>query len=130
VARFLGLANLLPGQVVETGPPLVVKTALGRLTTMDSPRLPVGRDVTVLIRPEGVHCLETPAPAENAISGEVQARSFRGGHYQITLATGGTSLRFELDVTGRGEDGLNRTVPEPGVRVTLCPRRIQVLPSP
>jgi len=123
VARFLGLDNLLPGQVVEASPSLAVETALGRLTATDSPDLPVGQAVTVLIRPEGVLCLETGIPAENLIVGQVQARSFRGGHYQVTVAAGGTSLRFELDV-------LNGPVPEPGRQVTLCPYRVQVLPAP
>ncbi len=127
VARFLGLTNLLPGRVVETGPPLVVETSLGRLTTMDSPALPVGQKVTVLIRPEGARCLETSAAAENAISGKVQTRSFRGGHYQITVATGGPSLRFELDVLASGDD-LSQPAPEPGQQVTLCPKHVQVLP--
>jgi len=122
VARFLGLENLLPGRVVAAGLPLAVETALGRLTAMDSPALPVGQDVTVLIRPEGARCLGTDTPVENLIVGQVQNRSFRGGHYQITMAAGGTSLRFELDV-------LNGPVPEPGEQVTLCPHRVLVLPA-
>jgi ABC-type Fe3+/spermidine/putrescine transport system ATPase subunit len=121
-ARFLGLENLLRGRVVEAGPPLVVETAVGRLTTTDSPDLLVGQAVTVLIRPEGARCLETGTPAENLIVGQVQTRSFRGGHYQITMAAGGTSLRFELDL-------VNGPVPEPGEQVTLCPHRVQVLPT-
>ncbi len=128
VARFLGLTNLLPGQVVEAGPPLAVETALGRLMVGDSPALPVGQAVTVLIRPEGARCLGTGAMAENSIVGQVQARSFRGGHYQITVAAGGASLRFELDVLGSG-DGLNGPLPEPGEQVTLCPHHVQVLPA-
>jgi ABC-type Fe3+/spermidine/putrescine transport system ATPase subunit len=121
VARFLGLENLLPGRVVA-GPPLAVETALGRLTTTDSSALPMEQAVTVLIGPEGVRCLSTGIPAENLIVGQVQNRSFRGGHYQITVAAGGTSLRFELDV-------LNGPVPEPGEQVMLCPHRILVLPA-
>jgi ABC-type Fe3+/spermidine/putrescine transport system ATPase subunit len=122
VARFLGLENLLPGLVVEAGPPLVVETALGRLTATDSPAVPTGQLVTVLIRPEGARCLGIGTLAENSIVGQVQTCSFRGGHYQITVAAGGTLLRFELDV-------LNGSVPEPGEQVTPCPHRIQVLPT-
>jgi len=122
VARFLGLENLLPGRVVEAGPPLAVETALGRLTATDSPALPVGQAVTLLVRPEGTRCLETGSPAENPVVGQVQTRSFRGGHYQITVAAGGTSLRFELDV-------LDGPVPEPGEQVTLIPHHVQVLPA-
>ncbi|MGA9347844.1 MAG: ABC transporter ATP-binding protein [Anaerolineae bacterium] len=121
VARFLGLENLLPGRVVA-GPPLAVETALGRLTTTDSSALPVGLAVTVLIRPEGARCLKTNTPAENIIVGQVQTCSFRGGHYQIMMATAGMSLRFELDV-------LNGPVPEPGEQVALCPHHVQVLPE-
>jgi ABC-type Fe3+/spermidine/putrescine transport system ATPase subunit len=128
VARFLGLENLLPGRVVEAGPPLAVETALGLLTATDSLALPVGQVVTVLIRPEGARCLRAGTSAENSIVGQVQARSFRGGHYQITVAAGGKSLRFELDVPGSG-GGLNGPVPEKGEQVTLCPYRIQVLPT-
>jgi len=122
VARFLGLENLLPGRVVEAGPPLAVETALGRLTATDSLALPIGQEVTVLIRPEGARCLGTGTSAENSIVGQMQARSFRGGHYQITVAVGGASLRFELDV-------LNGPLPEPGEQVTLCPYRVQVMPA-
>ena len=128
VARFLGLENLLPGRVVATGPPLAVETALGQLTTMDSPEHPVGQTVTVLIRSEGARCLGIGTPPENSIVGQVQTRSFRGGHYQITVAAGGKSLRFELDVPGSG-GGLNGSTPEPGEQVTLCPHRVQVLPE-
>jgi ABC-type Fe3+/spermidine/putrescine transport system ATPase subunit len=122
VARFLGLENLLPGRVVAAGPPLAVETALGRLMTTDSSALPVGLAVTVLIRPEGARCLKTNTPAENIIVGQVQTCSFRGGHYQIMVAAGGMSLRFELDV-------LNGPVLEPGEQVALCPHRVQVLPE-
>ncbi len=122
VARFLGLENLLSGRVVAAGPPLAVETALGLLTTTDSFALPVGQEVTVLIRPEGVRCLSTGTAAENLIAGQVQARSFRGGHYQITVAAGGMWLRFELDV-------LNGPVPEPDEQVRLCPQRVLVLPA-
>ena len=122
VARFLGLENLLPGRVVTAGPPLAVETALGPLTTTDSFVLPVGQEVMVLIRPEGACCLGTGTPVENLIVGQVQNRSFRGGHYQITMTAGGTLLRFELDV-------LNGPVPEPGEQVTLCPHRVLVLPA-
>jgi ABC-type Fe3+/spermidine/putrescine transport system ATPase subunit len=122
VARFLGLENLLSGQVVEAGPPLVVETTLGLLTVMDSFTLPVGQVVTVLIPPEGARCLRSGIPAENLIVGQVQARSFRGGHYQITVVAGGVSLRFELDI-------LNGAVPQVGEQVTLCPHRVLVLPT-
>jgi ABC-type Fe3+/spermidine/putrescine transport system ATPase subunit len=127
VARFLGLENLLPGRIVEAGPPLAVETALGRLTVTDSFALPVGKVVTVLVRPEGARWLRVGTPAENPIVGQVQTRSFRGGHYQVTVAARGTSLRFELEVPGSG-GGLNGPVPETGEQVTLCPYRIQVLP--
>jgi hypothetical protein len=89
---------------------------------MDSPALPVGQVVTVLIRPEGARCLGSGVPAENLIVGQVQARSFRGGHYQITVVAGGVSLRFELDI-------LNGAVPQVGEQVTLCPHGVRVLPT-
>ena len=122
VARFLGLENLLPGQVIEAGPPLVLETALGRLTTMDSLAMPVGQAVTVLIRPEGARCVASGVLADNLIVGQVQARSFRGGHYQTTVVAGGVSLRFELDVH-------NGAVPQVGERVVLCPHRVLILPT-
>ena len=127
VARFLGLANLLPGQVVKTGPPLIVETSLGRLAATDSPGLPLGQAVTVLIWPEAAYHLEADVPAENSIVGEVQARSFRGLHYQITVVARGVLLRFELDTPGSG-GGLDGSAPEPGEQVTLRPYRVQVLP--
>ena len=105
---------------------VAVATALGAQNAKKSKgvfsMLKVGQAVTVLIRPEGARCLGIDTSAENSIIGQVQARSFRGGHYQITVAAGGTSLHFELDV-------LDGPVPEPGEQVTLCPYRVQVLPT-
>ncbi len=94
VARFLGHSNLLPGQIRPTDP-MTVHTDLGpfnipELARLSSPRAPI-----VLLRPEAA----TVCPTDETLPLEATliACSFRGGHYQITVAPrAGPQLTFVL----------------------------------
>ncbi len=84
VARFLGLTNLLTGQITQLDP-LTVQTSIGSFSIAQSPLpIPAGPSpVTLLIRPEAA----ATCAAEGAIplQGTLLARSFRGRHYQIEI---------------------------------------------
>jgi ABC-type Fe3+/spermidine/putrescine transport system ATPase subunit len=100
VARFLGLANLVPGKVAGIEP-LSVETSIGRLQiTSDGagPPVQVGDSVTVLARPEAAFVLAPGSYADNIVEGILTDRSFRGSHYRIAVQPAdGPELDFELN---------------------------------
>lgn len=87
VARFLGLTNLLDGQV--TGGK--VETVIGNFPIIERPE----GHFTVLLRPDAASLVDGPC----RVNGIVVERLFRGSHVQVTLAVGSTQLAF--DVRGR-----------------------------
>lgn len=100
VAQFLGLSNLIPGEVVSLEP-LSIETVLGRLEIEPNragPAERIGDRVTVLARPEAAYLVEPQAESANVVEGKLTDRSFRGGHYQIEVQPAeGPTLTFELD---------------------------------
>jgi ABC-type Fe3+/spermidine/putrescine transport system ATPase subunit len=104
VARFLGLTNLIPGQVVAIEPadgelPLTrVDTALGRFALRGVERTEVGQQVTLLIRPEAAQlAVAAPWQSNNLLEGTVNECSFRGGHSRLVVQhESGVQLVFEL----------------------------------
>jgi ABC-type Fe3+/spermidine/putrescine transport system ATPase subunit len=98
-ARFLGLTNLIAGQVREVGENGVsLDTALGRLCAAGRTHAAhPGDRVTLVIRPESAR-LADMAGTSNQVRGTVVARSFRGGRTRLTvLHASGVELQFELD---------------------------------
>jgi ABC-type Fe3+/spermidine/putrescine transport system ATPase subunit len=88
VARFLGAANLIQGQVegLDARGDLVVRTPLGRLIGQSSMGpLSSGTPVTVVIRPEAIG-LSTAVPAgSNRFSATVERQTFLGELRQVNL---------------------------------------------
>lgn len=101
VARFLGMQNLLPGQVVSGPPRPVVATSLGALACAGCQADMVAGDmVTVLIRPDAAR-LEVGHTAEDQATNLVHAVllgcSFRGSQVKIVVGIDSdTQLSFEL----------------------------------
>ncbi len=116
VARFLGLTNLLAGQVVAADPPRV-ETALGCLALPEAEEVAAGQEVTVLIRPEAARlAADCPDDAGIRVEGTVRECSFRGSHHRLVIRhQAGLDLTFELaaDVAGP---------PRPGEAVALLLR--------
>jgi putative spermidine/putrescine transport system ATP-binding protein len=100
VAEFLGLTNLIDGQVIAAGAELAVATPLGTLVVPQSPGAGVvpGTAVTVLIRPDAARLCPGDGATPNCLAGQVVQRSFRGGHYQVGVQPVGQAgvLRFNL----------------------------------
>jgi ABC-type Fe3+/spermidine/putrescine transport system ATPase subunit len=108
VARFLGMSNLLPGEIIDadTGQ---IKTALGEMQVEISSRnglCPDRRDkqyvtrqkVTVLLRPEAARLVDGTAEKVNLLRCKVLERSFRGTYYRLSVRhQTGTELTFELN---------------------------------
>ena len=106
-ANFLGLSNLLPGQVLSIDP-LRAQTEIGIFegvqTVADAPV--IGSPVTLLFQPGGARLA---GPADNQIQGLVEDSIFMGQGFRLKLRlNSGQQFSFLLD---------SRL--EPGSRVTL-----------
>jgi ABC-type Fe3+/spermidine/putrescine transport system ATPase subunit len=123
VARFLGMSNLLPGQVVDAKAGRV-KTALGRFVARPSSFVTrAGQEVTVLLRPEAAQLVNGAQAGDNLLRGRVVERSFRGAYYRLVVQhDSGTELAFELD----GTDGSAPSVGDE-VALSLRPQAINLL---
>jgi len=99
VARFLGLSNLLPGEVTALAPSLSVLTMLGTLmvTGGHGGTQEVGDRVTVVVRPEAARQAPVGGEAANQVCGAVTACSFRGRSLRVRLrCQGETELELEM----------------------------------
>jgi ABC-type Fe3+/spermidine/putrescine transport system ATPase subunit len=99
-ARFLGLTNLLPGEVMSVDGHTTVRTPIGEIPAQTRAN---GR-VTVLLRPDGA---KVEGPGELQLTGEVVETSFRGNFCRAVVAVDGTRLTFNfpasIDLPGTGE---------------------------
>jgi len=116
VARFLGLANLLPGRVTDAG---LVETALGLLQVADHLAGQEGLTGTVLVRPEAVRPGDEGV---NRVSGVVVGQTFLGSRTRL-------HLRSERGVELVLEWPVGWTVPATGssVPLSLDPRGLTFL---
>jgi ABC-type Fe3+/spermidine/putrescine transport system ATPase subunit len=108
VARFLGMTNLIQGQIVaiQSGPggetTTIVRTSLGELTLRGSGRYALDQGVTVLIRPEAARLAGGhPAEGECVVQGIVRECSFRGSRTRLKVGfPDGVELVLELASSG------------------------------
>lgn len=89
IAGFVGIANLIPGQVVDYADGVhVVATAVGRLRGVTGEMKPPGADVVVNVRPESLRLhlqadMGTPGSStsiqtDNQLGGAVEERAYLG----------------------------------------------------
>lgn len=105
VADFIGAVNLLAGRVTQSAEGIVHIDCgeIGGSVNVESPQLPVGREVTVALRPEKVTLRAAATSGEVfGIAGEVRSVAYRGeaSTYEIALATG-KIMRATLSNTER-----------------------------
>jgi ABC-type Fe3+/spermidine/putrescine transport system ATPase subunit len=117
VARFLGMHNLLPGQVTAVAPDLWVATPLGNLRCGRCPAGFVVGDRAVMLIPPDAASMAPPTAqeAQNRVHGQLLEVSFRGSQVKVTLGYApGARLVFELP--GSAADAL----PQPGEPLSLA----------
>lgn len=117
-ARFLGLTNLVPGQIItRSGEGAEVETPLGRLH-VTSPSELTEREVTLLLRPDGAQLAATFNGA-GMIQGTLAGCTFRGANYRIELRhQSGVELSFDLDRRpGRVGDEIALALESDGVMI-------------
>jgi len=123
VARFFGMANLLPATL--DGAAGTVDTPLGALQIGNRPSASdVTQSVTVGIRPEH---LALPALATNRVTGRVTESTYRGLHRQVTLACAGRGGDV-YPLTLLAPSGYTLAVGEM-LTVSLPPDRLHLLSS-
>ncbi len=126
VARFLGLTNLLPGEVQ---PDATIHTAIGALRVDGAE--PASARVIVLIRPDAAEVKDEGGALRvrdedmpsNHIEGVLVEQSFRGGHTRAVIRVGEVDLAFEFSASTK--------LPEAGetIRLALKPNSISLLPN-
>jgi len=123
VARFLGFRNLVEGVVAE---PESINSAIGVLYPQKI-AVPFGTRVTVLLRPEGARIVDAGHPVdpkETTIIGTVKERTFKGGHFNLTVQTGpGVLLNFDFSL-----DALPPVMGQ-SVRLVLRPAAMVLIPG-
>lgn len=118
VAQFLGLNNLLTGQVRQVDGHQLVETAIGDLPVETSAQ----GEVTVLIRPDAARL---DGQGKYMLTGIVEDVSFRGSLCRVVVAVSGARLAFNLPS--------NVILPERGeeIRLSYNPKEaIQVFSQP
>ncbi len=118
VARFLGLTNLIEGEVVALNP-LRVKTGLGEwhVTPVGVPSA-VGNRVSILVRSTGARL--SPEAGLNRLTGQVVDSIFAGETFRVELEVG-KNQRFRLQMEQDWPPGRELTV-------WIAPRDILCLP--
>ena len=117
VARFLGMQNLLPGQVTAVAPDPLVATPLGMLRCAGGQTsVRPGQRVVVVVRPDAASLALPPAGHEaNLVHGPLLDVSFRGSQVKITLGYA-ADARLVFELPGAAADAL----PDPGQPLRLA----------
>ncbi len=97
VARFLGLANLIPAQVIARADGKIrAATRAGEFACESTAQ--VGEAGFVLLRPRGVSAIARESKArENIVRGTIVEAVLRAGHTRLVLAAGDSQLAFEWE---------------------------------
>lgn len=117
VARFLGLGNLLPGEVINVDGRTIVTTPIGRFPIPQQQP----NSATILLRPDSVR-LEGEGPGQ--LEGKLVDCSFRGTTCRAVIDVQDVELMFDFSYTAH--------IPDVGETITLWfdPREaIQVFPK-
>lgn len=126
VARFLGMHNLLPGQVAALVPEPLVATPLGLLRWAGSQMaVSPGQRVLVVVRPDAASLAAPLARHDtNLVQGPLLDVSFRGSQVKVALGYA-ADARLVFELPGAAADAL----PAPGqpLRLALDPEGISLL---
>ena len=108
VARFIGAANLVPGQVTDVSahPRVAVRTELGQLRPVARQPVAVGDAVLVVIRPEQV-AVHSDRPAEgDVVEAGLVHLLFAGAATECVVEAGSLRLRAQARQTVRLRRGM------------------------
>jgi ABC-type Fe3+/spermidine/putrescine transport system ATPase subunit len=122
VARFLGLNNLVRGEVRYDGGKRRILTPLGNF---DAANAPAG-EAELLLRPDAVRVANEPGRGESMLEGKVIEATYRGAACRMLVDVNGVRLVLEFPsrqpVPGVGQ--AIRLVFDPGEAVRIYPVRV------
>jgi ABC-type Fe3+/spermidine/putrescine transport system ATPase subunit len=109
VAEFIGVANLIPGEVKEQSSGFMVATKLGRfVVAKGSSDLKVGQACFVMIRPQGLEFAN--ALADNSFRAKLTNYTFLGSTVRYNLKADDLNLRLDETASADGIRSLNQEV--------------------
>lgn len=115
-ARFLGLSNLLPAQVLSaTADTFIFDTSVGHfeMQAVGAIALEPDDSAILVIRPEAATLSPGDQVINNLLTGVVIERSFRGGHYRVTVEHE-SEREFEFEIATPDRD-----IPHVGEEISL-----------
>jgi len=96
VAQFIGLANVLDGEVVDASSPDRIRVRverIGELLASSTSHSGSTRPARLLVRPEQMELTATPKAGMNILKGRVARRSFVGAQTDYVIDVNGVQLR-------------------------------------
>ncbi|MDP2646884.1 MAG: ABC transporter ATP-binding protein [Desulfobacterales bacterium] len=124
VAKFIGIANFIPGRitaVMENGQ-AEVKIASGTLHCAKPENVSVGDEVLVMIRPEDITvCLPETRPDGNVLEGNIEKVVFTGEMLDCRVKVSDSILRLHVHPNKILELGKN-------ILLHLIPQRCRIIP--
>lgn len=117
VARFVGLNNLIVGEVQWVDGKQVVRTPAGPIPLQTDK----SGQVMVLLHPDNVRLGEHADPQQVSLAGQVVERSFRGSLCRLVLSINNTRLSFDFrsDISLPAEGEMATLVFDPDKAVRL-----------
>ncbi|HEY4202760.1 MAG TPA: ABC transporter ATP-binding protein [Devosiaceae bacterium] len=104
-AEFVGLANIIKGEVIETGVQTLVKLDTGRLIATTQNGFAPGARVEAVFRPENVEILAQPSGDTNVYEAEVTSCYYLGNISDVFLTAGGVPVRAQLSPARKYPEG-------------------------
>ncbi len=102
VAEFLGMSNLLPGEVIGTAP-LTVRTGYGIFKPETAPEPRAGERGRLLLKPYGADLIPAAQDADT-LSGKVISSTFQIDHYLVKLELA-PGLVFDFTMREQAKEG-------------------------
>jgi iron(III) transport system ATP-binding protein len=104
-AEFVGLANIVKGEVIEAGAKTQVKLESGQVMTASQIGFSKGDRVEVIFRPENVEVLTQASSGTNIYEAEVTSCYYFGNMADVFLTCSGMSVRSQLSPARKFPEG-------------------------
>ena len=120
-AEFIGLANIMRGEIVGTGDGTRVRVGDGMVLESRDTGFEAGQTVDAVCRPENLVISPQPLHGPNSFEAEIAASYFLGNIADVYVTAGPLSLRGQLSPPQPWEAGKRVWVQAPPDRVVLLP---------
>jgi spermidine/putrescine ABC transporter ATP-binding subunit len=107
VSDFIGVTNLMHGEIIETGAGCAFKTDRGLLLPWVT-SLPAGKKANISIRPEKIELVPLSAVEHAALTGEINEKIFLGSvtHYYLKFENGDRLIVIQSASRGQLTGGI------------------------